>query len=438
MLGKRSATLLGANLLFAAISVQLVLRPDMAVGVYPFFGALALWTDFRRESELPIIFTFLATLVGILLVLRCATGVERAALAVEIGGLWILDWGIGLYRGRDLADQREILAKRLVFDAGIRDDERDLKYYRAYQETIGGQIRLRRDLAETARSLGSITDSREVYRRLVEIVAERFPEARVQVLADAASDPMVGLAAQRQSPVLVKDSSAQEWPASAPGFASAMALPIKVMRQPAGFLKLESDQAGAFTPEDLRTVDLFGTMAALSLENIQLYEHVHEAAVHDPLTQLYSHRAFQQRLREELLRAGRGQTPLSLILCDVDHFKLYNDNYGHQAGDQLLRTLAAILASFARPVDFPARYGGEEFCLILPNVARAEAVALAQSIRARVAEEPFVFQGYRTGATMSLGVSSFPTDATTASQIVRIADERLYKAKHNGRNQVVG
>ncbi|MFA6004411.1 MAG: diguanylate cyclase, partial [Elusimicrobiota bacterium] len=381
MLAKRSVTLLGANLLFAAISALLLIRPELAVAVYPIYGALALWTDFRRESELPFIFTFLATLAGVLVIVRTPQLAEKAAIGVEMAGLWVLDWGISLYRARDLADQRDILAKRLALDAGIRDDERDLKYYRGYQESVGTQIRLRRDLAETARSLGSITDSREVYRRLVEILAERFPEARVHVLADAAADPMVGLAAQRQGPVLIKDSAAQEWTGGRPDFASGMALPIKVMRQPAGFLKLESDEAAAFSPEDLRTVDLFATMAALSLENIQLYEHVHEQAVHDALTQLYSHRAFQQRLREEMLRAGRSQTPVSMILCDVDHFKSYNDRYGHQAGDQLLRTLAAVLASFARPVDFPARYGGEEFCVILPNVPHAEAMALAERIR---------------------------------------------------------
>ena len=438
MLARRSVTLLGANLLFAAISVQLVLRPDLGVAVYPFYGALALWTDLRRESELPFIFTFLATVAGILLIMRVPLAAEKTALVIEMAGLWGLDWGISLYRGRDLVDQRDIQTRRLALDAGIRDDERDLKYYRSHQENVGGQIRLRRDLAETARRLGRITDSREVYHRLVEILAERFPEARVQILAEAASDPLVGLAFQRQSAVLVKDAATQAWGGQPPAFGSGLALPIKVMRQPAGFLKLESDQAGAFTPEDLRTVDLFATMAALSLENIQLYDHVHEAAVHDALTQLYSHRAFQQRLREELLRAGRSQTPLSVILCDIDHFKAYNDHYGHQAGDQLLRSLAAIIASFARPVDFPARYGGEEFCLILPNFVRSEAVGLAERIRMRVAEEPFVLQGQRTGATMSFGVSSFPVDATTASQIVRIADERLYKAKHGGRNQVAG
>jgi diguanylate cyclase (GGDEF)-like protein len=127
-----------------------------------------------------------------------------------------------------------------------------------------------------------------------------------------------------------------------------------------------------------------------------------------------------------------------LIFCDLDHFKSYNDRYGHQAGDHLLRTVAAIIAGFARPVDLAARYGGEEFALLVPNFVRSEAVDLANRLRARVASEPFVFQGQNTTITMSLGVASFPQDATTASQMIRVADERLYKAKSGGRNLVVG
>src|SRR6185503_18803648 len=139
--------------------------------------------------------------------------------------------------------------------------------------------------------------------------------------------------------------------------------------------------------DDVKVVDMLGTLASLSLENIQFYEQVHVQANHDPLTQLYSHKAFQTRLQEEVLRSGRSQTPLSMILCDIDHFKRYNDEYGHQAGDHLLRTLASVLASFARPVDMAARYGGEEFALILPNFVRSEAVQLAERIRQRVASE---------------------------------------------------
>ena len=258
------------------------------------------------------------------------------------------------------------------------------------------------------------------------------------VVGGAGEDPLLLAAQRRRGPVLIKDARTESQVVPGARFISGVAIPMKVMRQAAGFVKLESDTPGAFGPDEVRTADLFATMAALSLENIRLYESVHRQATHDSLTQLHSHRAFQQRLQEEVLRAGRSQTPLAMIMLDVDHFKQYNDKFGHQGGDQLLRTLAAILASFARPVDFVARYGGEEFAIILPNYVRTEAVQVAERIRARVAEEPFVFNGAPTRATMSLGVAAFPTDATTASQIVRVADERLYKAKHGGRNQVVG
>jgi diguanylate cyclase (GGDEF)-like protein len=435
----RFITLSSSAALFAGLCFLLILRPEQGPVTFPFFGLIFLWMDVRRDAEIPIIFTFLVTVVGMALVTRAPAPAEKAALLLETAGLWILDFGIGAHRSLSLKDQSRMSAERAVLEASIRDDERDLDYYRAYKQTVDGQIRLRRDLTESAKSLGSTLNSAEVHSRLVEILSARFPGARVTVLAGAPDDPLVESAAKRGGAVLVKDVSLDERFVKLRGRCrSGMAIPIKVMRQPAGFLKLESDQPGAFGPEDVRTADLFATMASLSLENIQFYEQVHEQATHDQLTQLYSHKAFQARLHDELLRSGRSQTPLSFILGDIDHFKSYNDRYGHQAGDQLLRTVAAILSSFARPVDFAARYGGEEFCLIVPNFVRSEAVDLANRIRLRIEAEPFVFHGENTRAAMSFGVSSFPQDATTASQIIRVADERLYRAKENGRNQVVG
>ncbi len=139
----------------------------------------------------------------------------------------------------------------------------------------------------------------------------------------------------------------------------------------------------------------------------------------------------------EVLRAGRSQVPFSMFICDIDHFKRYNDNFGHQAGDLVLRTAASILVKSAREVDFIARYGGEEFAAILPAVSGSGAVQMAQGIRLAIGREPFIFEGNRTGVTMSFGVSGFPHDAITASQLVRAADERLYRAKEGGRNLVV-
>ena len=434
----RAVTLLGSYGLFAGLSFLVVVRPEYGPYAFPAFGLPLLWSDLRRDAESPIVLTFLATVAGLVLVGRAPDVPVRLALGVGIAGLWTLAAALSAHRGRQAEDERALLLEQMSLQDAIRDDERDLKYYTSYEETVGSETRLRRDLADAAKSLSGTMDAGEVEARLVAVLSARFPGARIAVVGAAGEDPLLLAAQRRRGPVLIKDSRAETLVAPGASFASGVAVPFKVMREPAGFVKLESDKPGAFGPDDVKAADLFATMAALSLENISLYESVHRQATHDALTQLHSHRAFQQRLQEEVLRAGRSQAPLSLIMCDVDHFKSYNDRYGHQAGDHLLKTLAGVLASFARPVDFVARYGGEEFVVVLPGFARAEAVALAERMRARVAEEPFVFQGAPTHATMSFGVAAFPQDATSASQFVRSADERMYRAKHGGRNQVVG
>ena len=432
----RAVTLLGSYGLFAGLALLLVARPELGPAAIAACGLCLLWSDLRKDGESAVVLTFLATVVAAVLMAQASD--DRPLLAASLASLWVLAAAQAAHRGGQFQDEREILLEQMTLQDQIRDDERDLKYYRSYEETAGVDTRLRRDLSDAAKSLSGTFDGREVQTRLISILSERFPAARVSVVGSAGEDPLLLAAQRRRGPVLIKDARLETQVVPGARFVSGVAIPLKVMRQAAGFVKLESDVPGAFGPDEVRTADLFATMASLSLENIRLYESVHRQATHDSLTQLHSHRAFQQRLQEEILRSGRSQTPLALIMCDVDHFKRYNDGFGHQAGDQLLRTLAAILGSFARPVDFVARYGGEEFALILPNFVRSEAAQVAERIRARVAEEPFIFQGSPTRATMSIGVAAFPTDATTASQIVRVADERLYRAKHGGRNQVVG
>ena len=434
----RAVTLLGSYGLFAGLCLLVVARPEFGLFAFPAFGLPLLWSDLRRDAESPAVLAFMATVAGGVFAVRASAPAEQAAYAAGILGLWLLTAALSTHRGRQSADERALLLEQINLQDAIRDDERDIKYYKSYEETVGSETRLRRDMADAAKSLSGTMDSGEVQARLVAVLTARFPGARIAVVPGPGSDPLLLASVRRRGPVLVKDARAEAQLVPGAAFASGVAVPFKVMGHPAGFVKLESDKPGAFGADDVKAADLFATMAALSLENISLYESVHQQATHDALTQLASHRAFQQRLQEEVLRSGRSQSPLSLIMCDVDHFKSYNDRYGHQAGDHLLKTLAGVLASFARPVDFVARYGGEEFAVILPNFVRSEAVQLAERMRARVAEEPFVFQGAPTRATMSFGVASFPQDATTSSQIVRSADERMYRAKNNGRNQVVG
>jgi len=162
-------------------------------------------------------------------------------------------------------------------------------------------------------------------------------------------------------------------------------------------------------------------------------------AIMDGLSGLYNHRYFQEQLAKEVLRAQRYSSPLSLIMGDVDHFKSFNDNYGHLQGDNVLRQVAAILKAETRQTDIVARYGGDEFMVILPDAEKADACRVAESIRNRIRAELNSGQEYSllSAVTISFGVASFPLDALTPMGLIQKADESLYCAKNGGRDRVM-
>jgi diguanylate cyclase (GGDEF)-like protein len=164
-------------------------------------------------------------------------------------------------------------------------------------------------------------------------------------------------------------------------------------------------------------------------------EKLEELATTDALTGLKNRRKFDSEIDLEWRRAARSETPVAVLMIDADHFKTYNDTYGHQAGDQVLVGIAICISdSVRRSGDCPARYGGEEFAVLLPGVSAVEAFAIAETVRLKVeqwAEDPAV-------TTVSIGVASMtPTAAVDWSRLIQAADRALYAAKANGRNQSV-
>jgi diguanylate cyclase (GGDEF)-like protein len=153
----------------------------------------------------------------------------------------------------------------------------------------------------------------------------------------------------------------------------------------------------------------------------------------DSLTGLQNHRSLMQRLDEEEARSKRERRNFSVLVGDVDHFKQYNDAFGHPAGDEVLKSISDIMREAARPVDCVARYGGEEFVVLMPDTSAADALELAEHIRARVAAKKFMGRKM----TLSIGVASFPEDADNAEALISIADEALYQAKREGRDRAV-
>ena len=163
-----------------------------------------------------------------------------------------------------------------------------------------------------------------------------------------------------------------------------------------------------------------------------------DQAQHDPLTGLANRRALDARLEEELERARRHGTHLGLVLIDVDDFKHFNDHYGHQCGDEILRTFAALLAGSLRELDLAGRFGGEEFALVLPGTSVEGACLLAEQIRQSLRQLQLTAPGGETlRVTASFGAAAFPTCATV-DELIAAADQSVYEAKRRGKDQVVG
>ena len=163
-----------------------------------------------------------------------------------------------------------------------------------------------------------------------------------------------------------------------------------------------------------------------------------QLAVTDGLTGLYNHRHFHERLTLEVERSQRSGLPLSLLMLDVDHFKQFNDTFGHPAGDEVLRQLARVLADTRRANDVVARYGGEEFAVILVDTPKFTAAKVAERVRERINTHDFSEAAPRAGKlSASIGVATFPDDGADAETLVRSAEQALYAAKRAGRNRVV-
>lgn len=301
-------------------------------------------------------------------------------------------------------------------------------------------------------------------RIIAQEVAELVPEAdQVLLYVNDESGEGLGLVAQvsrkggeekakrgneyddwvikRSQPLLIEDARADfrflNDAAAVGASRSICAVPLVSKSTVCGVLRLTAQEPGMFHTDDLRLMDIVADLSAVVIRNILLYQKTRELSIMDSLTECYLLRYVQERVTEEIQRSVRLSTPFSVVMADIDFFKKYNDEFGHTAGDFVLRSVADMLKSSAGPTDIVGRYGGEEFILILPQKTAAEAARLAETIRAAVEARPFKLRRETRTITMSFGVAQYPVDGVTRDELIQKADQRLYRAKRAGRNQVV-
>ncbi|MCG3172366.1 MAG: hypothetical protein GMKNLPBB_00516 [Myxococcota bacterium] len=221
------------------------------------------------------------------------------------------------------------------------------------------------------------------------------------------------------------------------GIEAVKVFPLVVHDRVIGALVLGSNDPLFFTREISEMLHVMANQAAVSLDNAYLYESMERLAITDGLTGLVNHRTFQDRLDDAMARCNRSQSPLSLLLVDIDHFKKVNDTHGHPVGDEVLRRVARTIAGAGRETDINARYGGEEFAVVLENTDAGGAFVRAERLREDVEALLFASNMGQFKVTLSIGVAAFPEDAQDKHQLIARADAALYRAKKNGRNQVM-
>jgi diguanylate cyclase (GGDEF)-like protein/PAS domain S-box-containing protein len=218
-----------------------------------------------------------------------------------------------------------------------------------------------------------------------------------------------------------------------------LCIPILAQGETLGILHLQAtDETPQLNTSELSFKTTFAAQVGLSIANIRLREALRTQSVRDALTGLYNRRYLEELLEREVRRAARGAHSLGVLMIDLDHFKTFNDTYGHDAGDAVLRETGVSLARGIRAEDFVCRFGGEEFVVILPTASLDAACARAERLRLKMKELTVMHQGRSMGMlTVSVGVAVFPEHGLSPKELMAAADAALYEAKRRGRDQVV-
>lgn len=237
-----------------------------------------------------------------------------------------------------------------------------------------------------------------------------------------------------QEPVVSKAINGSRAAADRCVIPGSLDMPVRYRDQTIGVLLVEDDTPGrSWEDEEVLMAQTVSDQLAVAISNARLFKKVETQAITDPLTGLFNHRYFQDRLEREMRVAERGGESVSLILLDLDHLKRVNDSLGHRAGDACLRHVARTMQSAVREIDICARYGGEEFVIVLPKCDQDGAMLVAERVRESIAGREVENVGC---VTASIGVATYPGLPRTREELIELADRAMYYSKSAGRNRV--
>ncbi len=273
-----------------------------------------------------------------------------------------------------------------------------------------------------------------VVRGIDPVMEEKIANGEIPTTRIKPGEGVAGKVLQTGKAMIVEDTQKGDFKQSATSRVSnILCLPLMLNGAAIGVINMTNKKDGKkFSDQDVELMTTLADQAAVAINNAQLYD----LAVTDGLTKLYLHRYFQMKLQTEIRRSERYGHKTSVILTDIDHFKKFNDTYGHQTGDFVLTETARVIKKSLRDIDTPCRYGGEEFVVILPETDQAGAMITAERLRSAIEQHEFKdSKGQSYKVMISLGVSTYPDHAKDRLLLIKAADKALYVSKETGRNR---
>lgn len=218
---------------------------------------------------------------------------------------------------------------------------------------------------------------------------------------------------------------------------SLISAPLVSQERVLGIIRLDNPFAFAYTQNDLRFLNTIADLTSVAIENIKLFKETQELAIRDSLTSCYTRKYLLDSLKHEFRRSMKEKSNLSLLMIDIDHFKIYNDKYGHIAGDIVLKEISLLIEDIvADHKALVSRYGGEEFCVLLRGVGKDKAREIAEIVRRSIEDKEIILRQQNTSVTVSIGLANYPKDVNYEEELIHRSDSAMYNAKQKGRNRV--